>query len=109
MRQVPWAGGALVNGAADVGNQGLDAGDLIINGVSVGAISGSATLTTQVANAVTAINAVSDQSGVKAYGTGNRISFYSETGGAINIKSADTDARLATVVTAIGLATGDSS
>jgi flagellin len=61
-----------------------------------------------VANAVTAINAVSDKSGVKAYGTGNRISFYSETGGAINIKAATSAdaAKLALVVNAIGLTTG---
>ena len=102
------AGGALVNGAADVANQSLLAGELIINGVNVGAISGNATLTTQVANAVTAINAVSDQSGVKAYGTGNRISFYSVTGGAINIKAVTSAgaAKLAVVASAIGLTSG---
>ena len=100
------AGGALVNGAANVANGGLDAGDLIINGVSVGAVSGNADLPTQVTNVLTAINAVSDKSGVRAYSTGNRISFYSETGGAINIKSADTDTDLAAVVLAVGLTTG---
>ena len=102
------AGGALVNGAPDVQNQTLSAGDFIINGVNVGAITGSATLTTQVANAVAAINAVSDQSGVKAYGTGNKISFYSETGGAINLKAVTSGsaAKLALVVSAIGLTTG---
>ena len=101
------AGGALVNGAADVANQSLSAGDLIINGVNVGAITGSATLTTQVSNAVDAINAVSDQSGVKAYGTANKISFYSETGGAINIKAVTSTsaATLALVVKALGLTT----
>jgi flagellin len=100
------AGGALVDGAADVANGSLDAGDLIINGVSIGAVTGSATLATQVTNVLTAVNALSDQTGVKAYSTGNKISFYSVTGGAINIKSGDTDAKLAKAVLAVGLTTG---
>jgi flagellin len=101
------AGGALVNGADNLLEQSLDAGDLIINGVSVGAITGSSTIATQVTNVVTAINAVSDQSGVKAYSTGTKISFYSETGGAINLKSAGDAAKLALVVKATGLTTAN--
>ena len=47
-------------------NQSLLAGDLTINGVNVGAVSGSYTIATQGSNLATAINSVSNQTGVTA-------------------------------------------
>jgi len=55
-----------VEGDAPVAGAGLTSGALMINGVAVGAIAGSASAVTQGTNAATAINAISNQTGVSA-------------------------------------------
>ncbi|MDP2786072.1 MAG: flagellin [Sulfurimicrobium sp.] len=47
-------------------NQTLQSGDLVINGVDIGAVAGSSNVATQGANVAAAINAVSAQTGVSA-------------------------------------------
>lgn len=54
------------SGQALLRNQSLLAGDLTINGVNVGAVSGSYSIATQGSNLATAINGVSNQTGVIA-------------------------------------------
>ncbi|MDP2003358.1 MAG: flagellin [Desulfurivibrionaceae bacterium] len=49
-----------------VRNVTLQAGDLVINGVNIGSVAGSNNVVTQGANLATAINAVSNQTGVQA-------------------------------------------
>jgi len=55
-----------VTGVAPVARSGLASGALVINGVSVGAIASDTNAVTQGRNAATAINAVSNQTGVTA-------------------------------------------
>ncbi|MFQ5469336.1 MAG: flagellin [Gammaproteobacteria bacterium] len=55
-----------VTGVAPIAGQGLNNGDLVINGISVGSVSKDASVVTQANNAVTAINAVTNQTGVTA-------------------------------------------
>ena len=55
-----------VNGSAPIARASLASGTLAINGVSIGAISGDVSAVTQGRNAATAINAVSNQTGVIA-------------------------------------------
>ena len=49
-------------------NQSLQSGDLVINGVSIGAVAGSSNVATQGSNVAAAINAVSNQTGVTCSG-----------------------------------------
>ncbi len=55
-----------LTGVAPVAGVSLNNGDLLINGVAVGSIASAATGVQQANNAVTAINAVSNQTGVTA-------------------------------------------
>ncbi len=55
-----------VEGDAPIARAGLSNGELVINGVAVGAVASSASAVTQGRNAATAINAVSNQTGVTA-------------------------------------------
>ena len=55
-----------LTGVAPVFGDGLSSGDLVINGISIGAVSGAATTAAQGSNAATAINAASTQTGVTA-------------------------------------------
>jgi flagellin len=55
-----------VSGAAPVAGLGLASGDLVINGVSIGAIAKSTSAVTQGQNAATAINAQTSLTGVSA-------------------------------------------
>lgn len=55
-----------VEGVAPIARAGLSNGELVINGISVGAIAASTDAVTQARNAATAINAVSNQTGVTA-------------------------------------------
>jgi flagellin len=55
-----------VTGSAPNAGKGLTNGQLVINGIAVGSISGDANAVTQGRNAATAINAVSNQTGVAA-------------------------------------------
>ncbi len=55
-----------VVGIAPIAGASLASGALTINGISVGAVAGSATASTQGSNAATAINAVTAQTGVTA-------------------------------------------
>jgi len=68
-------------------NQSLQSGDLVINGVSIGAVAGSSNVATQGSNVAAAINAVSTQTGVTAAvngGTG-ALTLTSDTGKTIDI------------------------
>ncbi len=57
----------------DAGTAALNEGDLVINGVEIGAVTDGATAGLQVSNVIEAINAKSSETGVVAYaaGTGN--------------------------------------
>lgn len=57
---------SYVSEGALLRNQALQSGDLVINGVNVGAAAGSNTLATQGSNVAAAINNVSTQTGVSA-------------------------------------------
>ncbi len=68
-------------------NQSLQSGDLVINGVSVGAVAGSSNVATQGSNVAAAINAVSTQTGVTAVANGGTgaLTLTSNTGKTIDI------------------------
>ncbi|RFC39310.1 MAG: flagellin [Candidatus Nitrotoga sp. LAW] len=68
-------------------NQSLQSGDLVINGVSVGAVAGSSNVATQGSNVAAAINAVSNQTGVTATANGGTgaLTLTSSTGKNIDI------------------------
>lgn len=70
-----------LTGAAPTGSQALASGDLVINGVQVGPIAAATTNVGQGANAASAINAISNQTGVTAS--------YSTTTGALSLTAAD--------------------
>ena len=70
-----------LTGATPAGNQALASGDLKINGVQVGPIAAGTTSVGQGANAASAINALSNQTGVTAT--------YSTTTGALTLTAAD--------------------
>lgn len=76
--------GNLVGAAVTAGASALNAGDLIINGVEVGAIEANTTGANQVDDAIQAINLVSDQTGVIAYESDT-------TSGAIELRSTSGD------------------
>jgi len=52
-------------------NQALQSGDLVINGIAIGATAGSSNVATQGANVAAAINAVTAQTGVTAVANGS--------------------------------------
>ena len=68
-------------------NQALQSGDLVINGVSIGAVAGSSNVATQGANVAAAINAVSNQTGVTAVvnGGSGALTLTSSTGKTIEL------------------------
>ncbi len=68
-------------------NQSLQSGDLVINGVSIGAVAGSSNVATQGSNVAAAINAVSTQTGVTAVANGGTgaLTLTSSTGKTIDI------------------------
>ena len=68
-------------------NQTLQSGDLVINGVNIGAVAGSSNVATQGANIAAAINAVSQQTGVTATANGGTgaLTLTSATGKTIDI------------------------
>ena len=68
-------------------NQTLQSGDLVINGVSIGAVAGSSNVATQGANIAAAINAVQGQTGVTATANGGTgaLTLTSNTGRTIDI------------------------
>lgn len=68
-------------------NQSLQSGDLVINGVSIGAVAGSSNVATQGSNVAAAINAVSTQTGVTAAANGGTgaLTLTSNTGKTIDI------------------------
>ena len=85
-------------------NQTLQAGDLVINDVDIGAVSGSNNLSTQGANIAAAINGFSNQTGVTAVSnqaTG-QLTLSSTTGRTINI-TAGSDAGYSRLENATGL------
>jgi flagellin len=92
-----------------VRNQTLQAGDLVINGVNVGAVAGSNNLVTQGANIADAINAVSNQTGVQATSSQSTgaLTLTSSTGKDIVVESATAngDAGATRLANASGLVT----
>jgi len=78
--------GATVAGAAAV----LQEGDLIINGVEIGKITGINTAATDLAEAVRVINLSSNDTGVVAFASGGQIALRSANGEEISIKYGDT-------------------
>ena len=67
----------------------INAGDLIINGVEIGAIDVGSTAATDVDSVVTAINKLSDETGVVAFeaaGVANQLSLRAANGESISIK-----------------------
>ncbi|MDO9244625.1 MAG: flagellin, partial [Rhodocyclaceae bacterium] len=88
-------------------NQTLQAGDLVINGVNLGAIAGSNNIATRGANIAAAVNAVSNQTGVTAtsnLATG-ALTLNSATGKDIAITSTTGDAGAQRLANATGLVT----
>jgi flagellin len=86
-------------------NQGLLSGDLVINGINVGATNGSNNIATQGANIATAINNLTNQHGVIAsadQATG-QLSLTSTTGANIIITGDNGDAGYSRVENASGL------
>lgn len=76
----------VARAATDTGVD-LNAGDLIINGVEIGAIAAGSSGTESFDNVVEAINKLSDQTGVVAYDNGtNQLALRSTTGDTIQIK-----------------------
>ncbi|WP_323814623.1 flagellin [Cellvibrio sp. NN19] len=95
-------GGAVTTANANVG---LNKGDLIINGVEVGPVSGGAAAdaagaTTKAENLIEAINEKSSETGVIAYGSSTGINLKSVDGSEISIKYGDN--ATATMGTEIG-------
>lgn len=86
-------------------NQSLQSGDLVINNINIGAVSGSNTLSLQGANLAAAINAVSNQTGVTASAntTTGALTLSSSTGANISITSLNGNAGGARVENATGL------
>lgn len=68
-------------------NQTLQSGDLVINGVDIGAVAGSSNVATQGANVAAAINAVQAQTGVTATANGGTgaLTLSSTTGKTIDL------------------------
>ena len=86
-------------------NQTLQSGDLVINGVNVGAVAGSSSVATQGKNIANAINAVSNQTGVTATASSSSgaLTLTSSTGKTIAITSNNSDAGATRVENASGL------
>ena len=78
--------GATVAGAAAI----LQEGDLIINGVEIGKITGVNTAATDLAEAVRVINLSSNETGVVAFASAGQIALRSANGEEISIKYGDT-------------------
>ncbi len=90
-------------------NQSLSSGDLLINGVNIGSVGGSNTISTQGANIAAAVNAVTSQTGVSAVSDLNTgaLTFTSATGKDIDITSSNGAAGLNRVENASGLEVRD--
>lgn len=79
-----------IQGVTVTGSASLNKGDLIINGVEIGAVAGDATPADQAANVIKAINEKSSETGVIAYAGGtSAISLKSVNGSEISIKFGD--------------------
>jgi flagellin len=72
---------------AILANQSLQSGDLVINGVNIGAVTGSSNIATQGANVAAAINSFSNTTGVTAIANGGTgaLTLTSATGKTIDI------------------------
>jgi flagellin len=89
-----------VTGAGPVARSGLASGDLVINGVSIGAVAASTSAVTQGQNAATAINAQSSLTGVSASADASTgaLTLTAADGRNIDIKSKTADAAGATAI-----------
>lgn len=84
------ADGNLLGSAVAGGAVVLQEGDLIINGVEIGKITGVNTAATDLAEAVRVINLSSNDTGVVAFASGTQIALRSANGEEISIKYGDT-------------------
>jgi flagellin len=84
------ADGNLLSSAVAGGAVVLQEGDLIINGVEIGKITGTGTAATDLAEAVRVINLSSNETGVVAFASGTQIALRSANGEEISIKYGDT-------------------
>ncbi|MBU2887248.1 flagellar biosynthesis protein FliC [Gilvimarinus agarilyticus] len=96
-----------LQGAATTASTDLEEGDLIINGIEIGAIDdqdGTPTISTQAAEVIKVINESSDLTGVVAFAgdTTGAIALRSTDGGEISIKAGDSSTA-ASVLAATGL------
>ncbi|WP_096084581.1 flagellin [Agaribacterium haliotis] len=100
-----------ITGATAITANSLDLveGDMTINGVEIGAVTGSATLATQLTNMVDAINLKSADHGVVATSSGTAISLNSVDGSEISIEFTDTLGTMDEILTAYGLIETNSS
>jgi flagellin len=81
------AGGALKQSAdVIVPAATVASGNFVINGIDIGSVAAAGTVSDQVDLALTVINAATDKTGVAAYRTDNKITYYSLTGGDITFK-----------------------
>ncbi|MBN3563486.1 flagellin N-terminal helical domain-containing protein [Aliamphritea spongicola] len=79
-----------LTGTADLSGTTINAGDIEINGVEIGAITGGTGIAETQANTVKAINEASDQTGVVAYTTSTGIALRSSAQEEISIEYAET-------------------
>lgn len=81
------AGGALKQSAdVIIPVAAVSDGHFVINGVDIAGVAVGGTVTAQVDLALASINAATDKTGVAAYRTDNKITYYSLTGGDITFK-----------------------
>ena len=97
------AGGAFVLSGADAtANKTTANSTFFINGVAIGGVTASTDLAIQNDRAITAVNAQTDKTGVKAYINGSKIAFYSIDGSSFTLKSSD-DTEKAKITEVFGL------
>ncbi len=94
-----------------IANQSLQSGDLVINGVNIGGVAGSLNVASQGTNLATAINAVSNQTGVTATADSNtgQLTLASTTGADIAITGSNGDAGSNRLENATGLEVRDTA
>lgn len=98
------AGGAVKQGTPNViiPAAAVSDGHFVINGVDIAGVAVGGTVTAQVDLALAAVNAATDKTGVVAYRTDDKLTYYSLTGGDITFK-VGTGATAANVEKAFGL------
>ena len=93
--------GADITGQLNTTQNALNEGDLVINGVDIGAVAAGGSATAQGDNIVTAINLLSDEHGVVATNAAGVLTLNSVSGNEISIEYGDSSA--ATIATDTGI------